>query len=80
MPGGFRLGEFEDAFQVADAHFAVGHDQVEDAEPRGIRAGEENLCAKVDIEMLQSHVIRLRNYSKTFGINRLGRSWPSLYL
>lgn len=47
----FCLGEIEDAFEVGDAHLAVGHNEVEDAQAGGVGAGEEDLGAQVDVKM-----------------------------
>ena len=51
VAGSFGLCEFEDTFQVTDAHFTVAHDQVQDAEARGIGACKKDLGSEVDIKM-----------------------------
>ena len=51
MSGSFGLSEFKDSLEVADTHFAVGHNKVEDAQPRCIGAGEKNLGSQVDIKV-----------------------------
>ena len=52
VAGGLGLREFQNALQIADAHFAVGHDEMEDAQAGGIGTCQKNLCTQVDIEML----------------------------
>ena len=47
----FRLCEFQDSLEIRNAHLSVRHDQVEDAEPGGVRAGEEDLRPQVDIKV-----------------------------
>ena len=51
MSGSFSLREIQNSLQIADAHFPVVHDQVQDPEPAGVRTGEENLRPQVNIEM-----------------------------
>jgi hypothetical protein len=43
VPGGLGLGKFENVLQVGNTHFPIGHDQVQDAEPRRVGAGQKNL-------------------------------------
>ena len=64
MAGGFRLCEFQDLFQVRDAHFPVGQDEVKNPEARRVRAGEEYLRARFNIKMFQPHYTNGNSGSK----------------
>ncbi len=55
MTGRFRLGKVQNLLQITDAHFAIGHDQVENPETGGVGTGQKNLCTRVNIEVFKSH-------------------------
>lgn len=50
MPRSFCLGEFQDLFEVGDAHLFIFEDQVQYSEPRFIGTCLENLGTKRQIE------------------------------
>ena len=51
MTGSFCLRKLENALQIADAHFTVAHNKIQDAKTGGVRTGEKNLRPEVNIEM-----------------------------
>jgi len=52
MSRGFCLCEVKDSLKITDAHFSVTHNEIENAKPGGIGAGQKNLGTQVNIEML----------------------------
>jgi len=55
VTGCLGLREFQNCLQVGDAHFPVGEDELENAQPGGIGTGEENLRSGFDVKVLQPH-------------------------
>lgn len=52
VPGSFCLREFQNMLKVRDAHLAIGHDQVKDPEARRVGAGQKDLGAGFNVEIL----------------------------
>lgn len=47
----FCLRELQNIFEVSDAHFTVGHDQVQNSQSGSIATRQKNLGSRVDVKM-----------------------------
>jgi len=51
VAGSFGLGKFKYLLQVTYTHLPIIHNQIQNSQPGGIGAGEENLSTQINVEM-----------------------------
>jgi hypothetical protein len=55
VPGSFRLRKIQNLFQVGDTHFAVGKDEMKDADARFVGTSLKYLRTESQVETFKAH-------------------------